>query len=226
VFRPSVRGGRTGGRHQYLTVIELLLPLALLRPVSAKDDVDFSINAGECSASSPFLLLRLSWFSGPSSWWGRWQRLEVSVVPNGVLEISIVPKGVAHVLVVRALGIEDVVQCSFASMGCPSGTRDGWSSSVNLDARSLFPTLVGLLVRVTSWCRWRRLRSSDEVLSSFVGGDVEVRLLEQLLGGSRHLLKYGPDEGRVIRSPIEVLDHCCFCNLGDMISHGLKPLEV
>jgi hypothetical protein len=152
VFGPSVRGGRTSGRHQYLTVVELLLPLALLRPVSAEDDVDFSVNAGECSASSPFLLLRLSRFSGSSSWWGRWQRLEGSAVPDGVLEVSIVPKGVAHILVVQTLGIEDVVQCSFTSTGCPSGTRDGWSDVVNLVARPLLPTLVGLLVRVASWC--------------------------------------------------------------------------
>jgi hypothetical protein len=86
--------------------------------------------------------------------------------------------------------------------------------------------LVRLLVRVASWCRWCRLRSFDEVLSPFVGGDVEVRLPEQLLGGSRRLLKYGSDEGRVIGSPIEVLDHCCFRNLRDTISHGLKPFEV
>jgi hypothetical protein len=108
VFGPSVRGGRTGGRHQYLTVVEFLLPLALLRPVYIEDDVDFSVNTGECSVSSPFLLLRLSWFSGSFSWWGRWQRLEWSAVPDGVLEVSIVPKGVAHVLVVQTLGIEDV----------------------------------------------------------------------------------------------------------------------
>jgi hypothetical protein len=108
VFGPSVRGGRTGGRHQYLTVVEFLLPLALLRPVSTEDDVDFSVNTGECSASSPFLLLRLSWFSRSFSWWGRWQRLEGSAVPDGVLEVSIVSKGVAHVLMVQTLGIEDV----------------------------------------------------------------------------------------------------------------------
>jgi hypothetical protein len=30
VLRPSVRGGRTGSRHQYLTIIELLLSLAFL----------------------------------------------------------------------------------------------------------------------------------------------------------------------------------------------------
>jgi hypothetical protein len=40
--------------------------------MSADDDVDFSNDAQECSASSPFLLLRLSRFSGFSSWWGRW----------------------------------------------------------------------------------------------------------------------------------------------------------
>jgi hypothetical protein len=152
--------------------------------------------------------------------------LEGSTVPDGVLEVSAVPKGMAHVLVVRTLGIEDVVQSLFASTGCPSGTRDRRSGSVNLVTRPLLPTFVGLLVRVALWCRWCRLRSSDEVLSSFVGGDVEVRLLEQLLGGGRCLLKYGSDEGRVIRSPIEVLDHCCLRNLGDTISHGLKPFEV
>jgi hypothetical protein len=71
VFRPSIWGGRTGGRHQYLTVVELLLPLAFWRSMSTEDDVDFSIEVRECSASSPFLLLRLSRFSGSSSRWGR-----------------------------------------------------------------------------------------------------------------------------------------------------------
>jgi hypothetical protein len=63
-------------------------------------------------------------------------------------------------------------------------------------------------------------------LSSFVSGDVEVGFPEQLLGGSRRLLQYGSDEGRIIRSPVEVLDHCCFRNLGDAVSHGLKSSEV
>jgi hypothetical protein len=39
-------------------------------------------------------------------------------------------------------------------------------------------------------------------------------------------LQYGSDEGRVIRSPVEVLDYCCFRNLRDTISHGLKSFEV
>jgi hypothetical protein len=72
VFGPSIRGGRTSGRHQYLTVVELLLFLAFLRPMSAEDDVDFSVDARECSPSSPFLLLGLSRFSGSSSRRGRW----------------------------------------------------------------------------------------------------------------------------------------------------------
>jgi hypothetical protein len=125
--------------------------------------------------------------------------------------------------VVRALGIEDVVQCTFASARCSLSARGGWFGGVDFFARPLLPTLVGLLVRVASRCR---LCSSNEVLSSFVGDDVEVRFPEQLLGGSRRLLKYGSDEGRVIGSPIEVLDYCCFCNLGDTVSHDLKPFEI
>jgi hypothetical protein len=94
------------------------------------------------------------------------------------------------------------------------------------DGMDLFPMLVGLLVRVAPRCRWRRLRSPDEVLSPFVGSDVEVRFSKQLLRGGRRLLQYGSNEGRVIRSPVEILHHCCLSDLGDAISHGLKPLEV
>jgi hypothetical protein len=71
VLRPSVRGERTGGRHQYLTIVELLLSLAFLRPMSAEDDVDFSVNAWEGSTSSLLLLLGLSRFSWSSSRRGR-----------------------------------------------------------------------------------------------------------------------------------------------------------
>jgi hypothetical protein len=127
---------------------------------------------------------------------------------------------------VFAFAPTDVVQCPLASAGCTSGTRDGWSSGMDLFTRPLLPALVGLLVCVTPWCRWSRLHSPDEVLSPFVGGDVEVRLPKQLLGSGWHLLHYGSDEGQVIRSPVEVLDHCCFSDLGNVISHGLKPLEV
>jgi hypothetical protein len=143
-----------------------------------------------------------------------------------MLEISTVPQGVPHILVIRALGIKDVVQCPLASAGCTSGMRDGWSSGVDLFSRPLLATLVGLLVHVTPRCRQSRLHSPDEVLSLFVGGDVEVRFLELLLGGGRCLLQYGSDESRVIGSPVEVLNHCCLSDLGDAISHGLKPLEV
>jgi hypothetical protein len=114
--------------------------------------------------------------------------LEGSAVPDGVLEVSAVPKGVAHILVVRALGVEDVVQRAFASTRSSPGARGGWSGGVNFFARPLLPAFVGLLVHIASWSCWCRLRSSDEVLSSLVGGDVEVGFPEQLLGCSRCLL--------------------------------------
>jgi hypothetical protein len=100
-----------------------------------------------------------------------------------VLEIPAVPQGVSHVLVVWAQGIEDVAQCLLASMGCSSGTSDGWSDSMDLLTRPLLPTPVGLLVRVVPWCRWCRFCFSDEILGLLVSSDVEVRLSKQLFGG-------------------------------------------
>jgi hypothetical protein len=91
-----------------------------------------------------------------------------------MLEVFAVPKGVAHVLVVRALGVEDVVQRAIASVRSSSGARGGRSSGVDFFTRPLLPTFVGLLVCVASRCRRCRLCSSDEVLSSFIGGDVEA----------------------------------------------------
>jgi hypothetical protein len=63
-----------------------------------------------------------------------------------MLEVSAFPQGVAHVLVIWALGIEDVVQCPLASARCPSNTRDKWSGGMDLFTGPLLPTLVGLLV--------------------------------------------------------------------------------
>jgi hypothetical protein len=91
-----------------------------------------------------------------------------------MLEVSAVPEGVAHVFVVRALGVEDVVQLAFASARSSSGARGGRSGGVDLFTRPLLPAFVGLLVHVTSRCCWCGLGSSNEVLSSFVGGDVGV----------------------------------------------------
>jgi hypothetical protein len=62
VLRPSVRSGRTGGRHQYLAIVELLLSLVLLRSVSAENDIDLSVDVREGSTSSLLLLLGLSRF--------------------------------------------------------------------------------------------------------------------------------------------------------------------
>jgi hypothetical protein len=152
--------------------------------------------------------------------------LEGSAVPDGVFEVPAVPKSVAHVLVVWALGVEDVVQRTLASARSSPGARGRWSGGMHLFARSLLPAFVRLLVRVAWWCCLCGLRSPDEVLGSLVGGDVEVGFPEQLLEGSWRLLQYGSDEGRVIGSSVEVLDHDRLRDLGDTISHGLEPFEV
>jgi hypothetical protein len=152
--------------------------------------------------------------------------LEWSAIPDGMLEVSAVPQGMAHVLVIRALCIEDVVQCPFASTGCPSSTRDGWSGGMDLFTGPLLLALVGLLVCIAPRCWWRRLCPPDEVLGPLVSGDVEVRFSKQLFGGGQCFMKYGSDKGRVIRSPVEVLNHCCLGDLGDAVSHDLKPLKL
>jgi hypothetical protein len=72
--------------------------------------------------------------------------------------------------------------------GVPLGYRDGWSSGMDFFVRPLLPALIGLLVRVAPWCGWSGLRFSDEVLGTFIDGDVEVRLLEQLFGSGRRFL--------------------------------------
>jgi hypothetical protein len=59
---------------------------------------------------------------------------------------------------------------------------------MNFFARPLLPALVGLLVRVAPWRGRSRLRSSDEVLDTFIDGDVEVHFPEQLFGGGRRFL--------------------------------------
>jgi hypothetical protein len=105
-----------------------------------------------------------------------------------VLEVSAVLKSMTHILVVRALSVEDVIQCSFASAGCPSGTRDGRSGGMDFFARPLLPAFVGLLVCFAPWCGRSELRSSDEVLGTFISGGVEIRLPEQLFGSGRRFL--------------------------------------
>jgi hypothetical protein len=111
-----------------------------------------------------------------------------------VFEVSAGPQRVAHVLVIQTLGVEDLVQCSHSSTGCVAGLSDRWPNGVHLLAGPLFPAFVWLLVHIPP----RRGRcgfcASNEVLGPLIYGDVDVRLLEQLFGGGRCLLKYGPDE--------------------------------
>jgi hypothetical protein len=147
-------------------------------------------------------------------------------VSDGVLEVPTVPQGVTHVLVVRALGVEDVIQRPFASAGRTSGSSDGWSGGMYLLTRPLLPAHVRLLVRVATWCRWCRFHTFDEVLGPLVSGDVEVCLSKQLFGGGRRFMQYDSEEGQVIGSPVEIFNHRCLGDFGDAVSHGLKPLEV
>jgi hypothetical protein len=53
VLRPSVRSCGTGGGHQDLPVVELLLPPALLCFVPSEDDVDLPVNAWKSSTPPP-----------------------------------------------------------------------------------------------------------------------------------------------------------------------------
>jgi hypothetical protein len=110
--------------------------------------------------------------------------------------------------------------------GVPLGHERRVVQGMDLFTRPLLPTLVGLLVRVTSRRRWRRFCSPNEVSGPFVSGDVEVRFSKQLLGGSRRLLQYGSDQGRVIKSPVEVFDHYRLSDFRDTVSHGLESFEV
>ena len=96
---------------------------------------------------------------------------------------------------VRALGVEDVVQRALTSARSSSGARGWWPGGVYFFAGPLLPAFVGLLVRVASWRRRCGLRSSDEVLGPLVSGDVEVCLSKQLFGGGRRFLQYGSDKG-------------------------------
>jgi hypothetical protein len=121
--------------------------------------------------------------------------------------------------------VEDLVQCSYSSVGCGAGSSGRWPSSVHFLAGSLFPVFVRLLVRVLPRHGRHGLCASNEVLGSLIRGDVDVRLPEQLFRGGRCLLKYGPDKGRAVGSPIEVFNHSCLSDFKNMVPHCLKSFE-
>jgi hypothetical protein len=146
-------------------------------------------------------------------------------MPDGVFEVSVVPLGVVHVLVIQTLGVEDIIQCSHSSAGCTTGSSGRWPGGVHLLMGPLFPTFVWLLVHVPSRHEWCGFCAFDEVLGPLIRSDVDVRLHEQLFGGGPCLLKYGPDKGRVIGSPIDVFNLSRFSDFGDAVPHRLKPFE-
>ena len=66
---------------------------------------------------------------------------------------------------------------------------------------------------------------ANEVLSLLVSSDVDVCLSEKLFRGGWSFLEDGSDESRVIRPMIEVLDHGCLRDVGDVIPHSLETLQ-
>jgi hypothetical protein len=106
-----------------------------------------------------------------------------------------------------------------------AGVGSQQSSSVHLFLRPLVPVLVWLLVYVLSRC-WRcELRSLDEVLVSFVDGDVDVRLPKQLFRCGGCLLEDSSDEDRVIGPSVEVFDYGCLRGFEDEVPHCLEMPE-
>jgi hypothetical protein len=77
--------------------------------MASEYDVDLPVNARESSTPPPFLLLRLPRLARLSLGRGWWYWLEWSAMPNRVFEVFAVPWGVTHVLVIRTLGVEDLV---------------------------------------------------------------------------------------------------------------------
>jgi hypothetical protein len=85
---------------------------------------------------------------------------------------------VAHLLVVWALGVKDLIQCSYNATRGAAGPSRWWPGGVHFFPGPFVPALVLLLVHVLLWCWGYRLHVADEVLVSFVGDDVHVRLPE------------------------------------------------
>jgi hypothetical protein len=146
-------------------------------------------------------------------------------MPDRVLEIPAVPQVVSHVFVVWELRGEDLIQCPYSTTGHAAGSSSRWPSNVHFLPGPLVPSLVRLLVHVLPRCWGCGLHTSDEVLCLLVCSDVDVRLREQLFRGDGRLLKDSSDKSRVIRSPIEILDHGCLRDLGNAVPHHLKSSE-
>jgi hypothetical protein len=91
-----------------------------------------------------------------------------------------------------------------------------------LHPEASYPTLV--LQWVPFLLLGCRLRWLDEVSGSFIGGDVHVGFLEELLGCCGGLLKDGPHEDLVLRSSVEGLDHRYVKYVREAISHCNTPL--
>lgn len=65
----------------------------------------------------------------------------------------------------------------------------------------------------------------DEVMSLLVCGDVSIGVAEELLRGSRSFMEDGVSKGLVTRSMIEVFDHWCLSDIGNVVPYRLKMLQ-
>jgi hypothetical protein len=111
--------------------------------------------------------------------------------------------------VVRTLGVEDLVQHPYIATRRAAGPSRRRPNDMHFFPGPLVPALILLLVHVLLWGRGCRLHMPDEVLSSLIGGDANVRLLEQWFRSGRSLLEDSLDEDRVNGPVVEVLDHDC-----------------
>jgi hypothetical protein len=97
---------------------------------------------------------------------------------DAVLEVPVIPQGVENLLMVRTRGVQDLIQRPYTTVWRTAGPGSRRHSSVLLLMGPLVPALVLLLGYVFLWHWGFRLCVPDEVLSSLIGGDVDVCLPE------------------------------------------------
>jgi hypothetical protein len=97
-------------------------------------------------------------------------------MPDKVLNVLVVSYSVAHILVVWALGVEDLIQCPNSTTWCVAGPSTQWPSGMHLFPGPLVTTLFWLLVHVLPGCWEYGLCTPNEILGSLIHGDVDVRL--------------------------------------------------
>jgi hypothetical protein len=68
--------------------------------------------------------------------------LERSAMPDEVLEVPTISLSVAHLLVIHALGVEDLIQCPYLAIGRNIGPSSRRPYGVHFFSRPLVAALV------------------------------------------------------------------------------------